>query len=557
MIIHRQRLFDFGTYIVILSMRSFFNSALALKGSCEVVGPEIPEYQVQGEAVIIRFPFLEDAINYRNLQVDHSSTFHIDHTNLRNQSSLKSCRDRVKQSGRGVQLLPSHPSDSGTFTYTLRSNTFCLTGSISVTIYEAEEPNTMMTYNAHVGEDTKINCPHLRYFTRKENLMWYKDFQSTALPVGRGQYTIESGIILSIRNMSVKDQGFYTCRLNVIFNNTRYNVSRTWRVRVSAPESESAAPEVVTSNNLNAFTSSSYSFPYIVFPVNGSFIESHVGSRLEISCTVSVGKPSAQSTDVTWLVNGHPVENSHLGGRAFKIKGNIHVCSDPLGNCVRNGLKHRCLRTSRSQILSKVTSQAPPTADGLCPISIVSALSESYTVRRRLCAGAAGASECLQLDWESGLKYYNTAIVYYASHHHNKQAVGQSRLQCLIAIHPFPKSFVLWRVVGMLDPTVGEDPGEMLSPVHIITGNHLEVQLVILELQQEDNWTELKCICQNQDQKQEVVAQIKLEDSEPLWLVIAAIASCFILVVCVFLYHLCQKPQKQGDYIQARQDSTI
>ncbi|XP_048048422.1 interleukin-1 receptor type 2-like [Megalobrama amblycephala] len=318
MIIHRQRLFDFGTYIVILSMRSFFNSALALKGSCEVVGPEIPEYQVQGEAVIIRFPFLEDAINYRNLQVDHSSTFHIDHTNLRNQSSLKSCRDRVKQSGRGVQLLPSHPSDSGTFTYTLRSNTFCLTGSISVTIYEAEEPNVMMTYNAHVGEDTKINCPHLRYFTRKENLMWYKDFQSTALPVGRGQYTIESGIILSIRNMSVKDQGFYTCRLNVIFNNTRYNVSRTWRVQVSAPESESAAPEVVTSNNLNAFTSSSYSFPYIVFPVNGSFIESHVGSRLEISCTVSVGRQSAQSTDVTWLVNGHPVENSHLGGRAFQ-----------------------------------------------------------------------------------------------------------------------------------------------------------------------------------------------------------------------------------------------
>ncbi|XP_051761813.1 interleukin-1 receptor type 2 isoform X2 [Ctenopharyngodon idella] len=369
MIIHRQRLFDFGTYIVILSMRSFLNSALALKGSCVVVGPEIPEYQVQGEAVIIRFPFLEDAINYRKLQVDNSSTFHIDHINLRNQSNLKSCRDRVKQSGRGVQLLPSHPSDSGTFTYTLRSNTFCLTGSISVTVYEAEEPNTMMTYNARVGEDTKINCPHLRYFKRKENLMWYKDFQSTALPVGRGQYTIERGIILSIKNMSVKDQGFYTCRLNVIFNNTRYNVSRTWRVQVS-------------------------------------------GSRLAISCVVRVGNQSAQSTDVTWLVNGQPVENSHLGARAFL--------------------------TDKS-----------------------------------------------------------------------------------------------------------------------ITGNHLEVQLVILELQQEDNWTELKCICQNQDQKQEVVTQIKLEDSEPLWMVIAAISSCFILVVCVFLYHLCQKPKKRGDYIQAQQDSTI
>jgi len=110
---------------------------------------------------------------------------------------------------------------------------------------------------------------------------------------------MERGIILSIMNISVKDEGFYTCRLNVIFNNTIYNVSRTWRVHVSgkyipfvirmvvplplfydqhvtfiafknlpdskanylsvlhfflAPESESFVPETVTSNNLNAFT---------------------------------------------------------------------------------------------------------------------------------------------------------------------------------------------------------------------------------------------------------------------------------------------------------------
>lgn len=58
--------------------------------------------------------------------------------------------------------------------FSLRSDTFCLTGSISITIYEAEEPNMVMTYNAHAGEDTKIICPHLKYFKRKENLMWYK-----------------------------------------------------------------------------------------------------------------------------------------------------------------------------------------------------------------------------------------------------------------------------------------------------------------------------------------------------------------------------------------------
>lgn len=58
--------------------------------------------------------------------------------------------------------------------FSLRSDTFCFTGSISITIYEAEEPNVVMTYNAHAGEDTKIICPHLSYFKRKKNLMWYK-----------------------------------------------------------------------------------------------------------------------------------------------------------------------------------------------------------------------------------------------------------------------------------------------------------------------------------------------------------------------------------------------
>ncbi|KAK2905533.1 hypothetical protein Q8A67_007332 [Cirrhinus molitorella] len=413
MIINRQRLFDFSTCIAVFSVRLFLCSALPLKDSCVVVSPEIPDYRVQGEAVIIRFPFLEDAVNYRELRVDNSSTFHILHTNLKNESRVRSGSDQVMPTERRILLLPAHPSHSGTYTYIFRSDTFCLTGSIKVMIYEAEEPSmTVFPYTAYAGEDTEIVCPHLKYFKRSENPKWYKDFQSTALPIGTGQYSIERGIILAIKNISVKDEGFYTCRLRVIFNNTHYNVSRTWRVQVSVPVSEVPAPEAVTSNSLSAFTSSSHSFPYIVFPANGSVTESHIGSHLVIKCMVSVGNQLAQSTDVTWLVNDQPVQNSHLGGRAFQ--------------------------TDKS-----------------------------------------------------------------------------------------------------------------------ITGNHLEVQLVIFELLKEDNGTKLKCICQNKDKKQEVVTQIRLIDSESLWLVVAAASFCFILVVCVFAYHLSQRPQKRRDYVLARQTSTI
>ncbi|XP_050974374.1 interleukin-1 receptor type 2 [Labeo rohita] len=413
MIINRQCLFDFSTYIVMFSVRLFLTSALPLKDSCVVVSPEIPDYRVQGEAVIIRFPFLEDAINYRRLRVDNNSTFHIRHTNLRNESRVRSGRDQVMPTKRRILLLPSHPSDSGTYAYIFRTDTFCFTGSITVMIYEAEEPNmTVMPYSARAGEDTEIVCPHLKHFKRSENPKWYKDFQSTALPIGTGQYSINKGIILAIKNISVKDEGFYTCRLSVIFNNTQYNVSRTWRVQVSVPVSDGPAPEAVTCNSLSAFTSSSHSFPYIVFPANGSFTESHVGSHLVIQCMVSIGNQPAQSTDVTWLVNDQPVENSSLGGRAYQKDKSI-------------------------------------------------------------------------------------------------------------------------------------------------TGNHLEVQLVIFEILEEDNGTELKCICQNKDQKQEVVTQIKLKDSESLWLVVAAASSCFIVLVCVFAYHLSQRPQKRRDYVLARQSSSI
>lgn len=44
-----------------------------------------------------------------------------------------------------------------------------------------------------------------------------------------------------------------------------------------------------------------------------------------------------------------------------------------------------------------------------------------------------------------------------------------------------------------------------------ISANHIEVKLVILELQEGDNGAQLKCISQNKAQKQEVVAQIKVE----------------------------------------------
>lgn len=84
---------------------------------CEVIGEEIEDFHAQGEAMAITFPFLEANIWYRNLPVDNSTTFQLFHSkrhDLRNQGH------RVIQEGRALWLLPSLPSDSGTYTYVFR-----------------------------------------------------------------------------------------------------------------------------------------------------------------------------------------------------------------------------------------------------------------------------------------------------------------------------------------------------------------------------------------------------------------------------------------------------
>ncbi len=54
-----------------------------------------------------------------------------------------------------------------------------------------------------------------------------------------------------------------------------------------------------------------------------------------IRCMVSVGNHLAQSTDVTWMVNDQPLENSYLEDVHFRqIRGNLDACIDPSENCV-------------------------------------------------------------------------------------------------------------------------------------------------------------------------------------------------------------------------------
>ncbi|CAJ1079100.1 interleukin-1 receptor type 2 [Xyrichtys novacula] len=97
------------------------------------------------------------------------------------------------------------------------------------------------------------------------------------------------------------------------------------------------------------------------------------------------------------------------------------------------------------------------------------------------------------------------------------------------------------------------------SVTRVSEGCQVEMRLVVVAVKEEDAKTELKCITENQGGKQEVFVQLYLEDSTFTWLVFGALAaSCFLAVVCIFLYVLFKpKRKKKMDYFLARQNSTF
>uniref|UniRef100_A0A8C5DYC6 Interleukin-1 receptor type 2-like n=1 Tax=Gouania willdenowi TaxID=441366 RepID=A0A8C5DYC6_GOUWI len=89
-------------------------------------------------------------------------------------------------------------------------------------------------------------------------------------------------------------------------------------------------------------------------------------------------------------------------------------------------------------------------------------------------------------------------------------------------------------------------------------GCQIEQRLVVERITEEERRTGIKCVAQNKGGTREVVAWLQLEDSTFTWLLVALVAaSCFFMVICVFLCMLFKpKKNKKMDYSLAKQGST-
>ncbi|XP_044222059.1 interleukin-1 receptor type 2-like [Thunnus albacares] len=121
--------------------------------------------------------------------------------------------------------------------------------------------------------------------------------------------------------------GFYTCQCRVLINNQQYKVSRAILLCVQGPDpaqtTTTTVPDISMTSEPGLISSSTVHTPtlkppVIVSPLNGTIFESPHGSGLELFCMVLTGCQAADSTVVTWLVNGQSVESSYLDGRALQ-----------------------------------------------------------------------------------------------------------------------------------------------------------------------------------------------------------------------------------------------
>ncbi|XP_038160094.1 interleukin-1 receptor type 2 isoform X2 [Cyprinodon tularosa] len=291
---------------------------LPMKDGCYQESPEVEVFRVEGEAVILQFPIFMRGLQVRKI-APPLEKYLISRNNGSDQLRYQS-DGRVQQQGKELWFLPAQPSDSGEYTCTYRNETYCVTGSITLHVYESSSVDIeklSYPWPALVGETVEFNCPSLESFNQTGRpIQWYKDSNPTPLQPGRAT--------LMIPAVKHSHAGVYTCQLTALIHNQQYKVSRAILLHVKDPAITTSVPDVSTPSepaqpsSRTPSTTSVIKPPVIISPRNGTIFEGPHGSSLELFCQVLTECPLADSTVVTWLVNSQSVESSYLERRALQ-----------------------------------------------------------------------------------------------------------------------------------------------------------------------------------------------------------------------------------------------
>uniref|UniRef100_H2LZH8 Ig-like domain-containing protein n=1 Tax=Oryzias latipes TaxID=8090 RepID=H2LZH8_ORYLA len=270
---------------------------LPIKDGCHQVDPEVGIFRKEGEAVILHFPIFSGVLKARKI-LPPAAKFVISKKNGTDAVTYEA-EGRVQQHATQLWFLPAQASDSGEYSCTYRNETYCVTGSITLSVFDSgsvDMAKLSYPWTATEGEELTIFCPALGSFNKSNTLIeWFKGSSLTALQPSQRDFFHWDGGMLLIPAVMSSHAGLYTCQLTVLINNQQYKVSRTLQVHV-----QEVKP------------------PAIVSPLNGTVFESSHGSGLEMFCQVLTECPTADSTLVMWQVDEQSVESSYLSRRALQ-----------------------------------------------------------------------------------------------------------------------------------------------------------------------------------------------------------------------------------------------
>ncbi|NXF36741.1 IL1R1 protein, partial [Nyctibius bracteatus] len=176
---------------------------------------------------------------------------------------------RIHQQKNLIWFLPAMLEDSGDYECVIRNLTSCRKMRTKVTVFERIDglcSNEKFSVEEVIFtlSSAKVVCPHLDYFRNEKNIQpirWYKDCQLL-----EGKRFDFSNSDLIIFNVTVHDQGNYTCETTYTYNGKQYNISRdiSLVVEVSPPKKP----------------------PEISYPRNNS-IEVELGSQVTVDCNTT------------------------------------------------------------------------------------------------------------------------------------------------------------------------------------------------------------------------------------------------------------------------------
>nr|XP_009486705.1 PREDICTED: interleukin-1 receptor type 1-like [Pelecanus crispus] len=191
---------------------------------------------------------------------------------------------RIHQQKNLIWFLPAVLEDSGDYECVIscRNLTSCRKMCTKVTVFERID-GLCLNEKFAVEEviftlsSARVVCPHLDYFRNEKNIQpvrWYKDCRLL-----EGKRFAFSNSDLIIFNVTVHDQGNYTCETIYTYHGKQYNISRdiSLTVEVSPPKKP----------------------PEISYPRNNS-IEVELGSQVTVDCNTT----GADGYEVFWTGNG-------------------------------------------------------------------------------------------------------------------------------------------------------------------------------------------------------------------------------------------------------------